>query len=370
MDNKHTLQTVFIFALFALMFALVVCMLFPFFTVILWTILLYIILNPLHRRCLNRIKKSGKLYNIKRHLLAALFSIGILLIIVGPLVAIAALLIQQLLSVLNTVETFITQNPDFFSQSELGQFITAQVQKLSLSYIDLNSIDIRTNLISFVRQYSSRILSAGTSVISGTGSFLMSIAFIAFALYFCFLDGRYLASLIAKAIPIDSRYMAALMKKFAEITRHLFSGYILVALYQGFTAFIIMVIFGVKGALLFSVILMFASFIPLFGAAIVWVPVGVFLCATTSVVKGVLFLIICGVCVSMLDNFLRPLFLKDRIKVHPLIIFFAILGGLNVFGMNGLVLGPMIVILFFTVLDMLVNPDNDPQDTLAQIESE
>ena len=131
-----------------------------------------------------------------------------------------------------------------------------------------------------------------------------------------------------------------------------------------------MVIFGVKGALLFSVILMFASFIPLFGAAIVWVPVGVFLCATTSVVKGVLFLIICGVCVSMLDNFLRPLFLKDRIKVHPLIIFFAILGGLNVFGMNGLVLGPMIVILFFTVLDMLVNPDNDPQDTLAQIESE
>ena len=102
---------------------------------------------------------------------------------------------------------------------------------------------------------------------------------------------------------------------------------------------------------------MFASFIPLVGAAIVWVPIGVVLFITDSAVKGILFLVICGVCVSFLDNFLRPMFLKDRIHVHPLVIFFAILGGIQVFGLNGLLVGPMIVILFFTVLDMLVHSE-------------
>jgi predicted PurR-regulated permease PerM len=179
-----------------------------------------------------------------------------------------------------------------------------------------------------------------------------------FALYFCFLDGGYLTALIKKAIPIEKQKMTVLTTKFADITRNLFSGYILVALYQGLASLIIMLIFRVDGALLLSVLLMFASFIPIVGAAIVWLPVGIVLCVSKSMFIGILFIIICGFCVSFLDNFLRPFFLKDRIKVHPLVIFFAILGGISVFGLNGLLLGPIIVILFFSVLDMIVGEKN------------
>lgn len=356
MDNKRTLQTVFIFALFAFMFALIVGMMRPFFTVILWTILLYILLNPLHRLCIKRLDEKKRFFQFKRHMLAALFSIGTLLVIIGPIVGMAFALVQQLLSFLKSIENFVSNNPNFFTDSGIGRAIASIAEKLSLDFVDLKDVDLKANIVHLVQQYSSKLFSMGTSIISGTGNFLVSLAFVAFALYFCFLDGRYLASLIAKAIPIDPQYMAALMKKFSEITRHLFSGYILVALYQGAAAFVIMLAFGVNGALLFSVILMFASFIPIFGTAIVWVPVGIGIALSDGVIKGILFLVICGVCVSMLDNFLRPLFLKDRIKVHPLVIFFAILGGLKFFGLNGLILGPLIIILFFTILDMLVNP--------------
>ncbi|WP_041610892.1 AI-2E family transporter [Treponema brennaborense] len=357
MDNKRTLQTVFMFALFALLFVLILGMLHPFFTVILWTILLYIILNPLHHRCVSRLNAQKKLYEFRRHVLAGVFSVGTLIIIIGPLITIATLLVQQMLSFLHAVEDFINRNPDFLTSSEIGKSVLGFIDRFNLDFIDLNSTDLRTNLIKFIQQYSSRIVSTGATVLSSTGNFLVSVLFVTFALYFCFLDGRYLASLLAQAIPINPQYMSALMKKFAEITRHLFSGYILVALYQGFAAFIIMSIFRVQGSLLFAVILMFASFIPLFGAALVWLPMGIVICATDSLLKGILFLVLCGICVSFLDNFLRPMFLKDRIKVHPLVIFFAILGGLKVFGMNGLLLGPMIIILFFTVLDLLVNSE-------------
>jgi predicted PurR-regulated permease PerM len=67
----------------------------------------------------------------------------------------------------------------------------------------------------------------------------------------------------------------------------------------------------------------------------------------------------------LLDNFIRPLFLKNRIQVHPLIIFFAILGGLSRFGLNGLLLGPMIVILFFTILDMLVSKEEETENPIT-----
>lgn len=355
MDNKKTLQTIFIFALFALMFALVISMLFPFFTVILWTMLLYVLFNPLHKKLLNKLDKNKRLYEAKRHGLAGIFAVGILMVIIGPIAGLISMLIQQLMSFLGSIESFIQANPDFFTTSEMWNGIVNFVEGLGFSFTDLGSVDLWSEVLGFVQEHSSNLLSMGTSIISGTGEFVVSILFVIFALYFCFLDGKYLASLVGKAIPIDPQYMATLMNKFVEITRHLFSGYILVALYQGLAAFVIMLVFGVEGALLFSVVLMFASFIPLFGTAIVWIPIGIVIFITDSAVKGILFLIICGVCVSFLDNFLRPMFLKDRIHVHPLVIFFAILGGLQVFGLNGLLLGPMIVILFFTVLDMLVH---------------
>lgn len=358
MDNKKTLNTFFLFALFALMFVLLISMFYPFFSVILWTILLYILVKPLHSKCVNKLNTQKKFYEMKRHLLAGGFSVGILLFIIVPLIGACVLLVQQLISYLDTVKNFIQQNPDFFTASELGKIISSFVDKISLSFINFDSINIRNEIINFISQYSSKLISLGTSLVSNVGNFIISLLFIVFALYFCFLDGRYLVNLLSKAIPIDSSYMATLRNKFTEITRNLFSGYILVALYQGIAAFFIMLIFRVDGAFLFSVILMFASFIPLVGTAIVWIPIGIGLCATKSVLTGILFLIICGVCVSLIDNFLRPLFLKDRIKVHPLVIFFSILGGLKVFGMNGLLLGPMIVILFFTILDMLIISEN------------
>ena len=108
MDNKRTLQTIFIFALFALLFILIVGMMYPFFTVILWTILLYILLIPLHKRCINKLNPQKRFYQFKRHLLAGIFSVGILLLIIGPIAGLGIALVQQLISFLDSIEKFIT----------------------------------------------------------------------------------------------------------------------------------------------------------------------------------------------------------------------------------------------------------------------
>lgn len=355
MNTKITIQTIFIFGLFVLMFGLLLSIFLPFSSVILWSVFLYVVISPLHRRITSKINPEKRFFAMKRHLLAVGFSVGTGLLIIGPLIYIGFLLVQQLLTFLKEVENFIVTNPVFFSDTEIGKNIAHIVNQISFGAVDLSSIDIKNEVAKIISHSSNSIFTMGAEVIKNLGSFVVSFFFIIFSLYFFYLDADYLASIFAKAIPINPSYMTTLSKKFSEITRHLFSGYFLVALYQGLVAFILMSIFGVNGALLFSVVLMLCSFVPILGAATIWVPVGISVLFTQGLVRGMIFLILSGVCISLLDNFIRPLFLKDRIKVHPLLIFFAILGGLQLFGFNGLLLGPMIIILFFTVLDILTN---------------
>jgi len=354
MDNKITLQKIFLFGLFSLLFVVIIAMLKPYSTVFLWTALLYVLIKPLYKRAYQKINPNKKFYKAKTYLLAGGFSVGTLILIIGPLSIIAVMLIHQALALLQDLEHFLLSNPNFLEDSEIIATVTDFLEKrnITLPLIDFNNLE--EQFLSFIRSSSAKFFSIGKTIVTKTGSFIISLMFIVFSLYFCFLDGAYLLSLIKKAIPLDPGHMDVLTGKFSDITKNLFSGYILVALYQGIAAFIIMKIFGVEGSLLLSVLLMFASFIPMFGAALVWAPVGIILCLSQSIIKGILFLIISGICISFLDNFLRPLFLKDRINVHPLVIFFSILGGISFFGINGLILGPLIVILFFTVLDLMV----------------
>ena len=362
MLKKTNLNTIFLFALFALFFVALVGIFYPFFYVILWASLLYILLNPLYKKIQQKITQKKRFLEIKRHALAAIFSIATLILIIGPLLLLTIQLAQQLLAVFKDIELFLRTNPTFFSDSS---FIKKTIDILNDFGIEnelfsqVDGLHIRSFILQTIQYYSNTLLMISKNLLENTANFILSILFVVFALYFFYLDGAYLFTLLIKAIPINPKHMDTLAKKFSETIRGLLSGYFLVALYQGIIAFILMKIFGIKAALLFSVLLMFSSFIPLFGAGLIWFPLGIILLFTDSVIKGILFLVLSAFFISFLDNFLRPFFLQDRIKVHPLLIFFAILGGLKIFGLNGLILGPTVIILFFAVLDMLVSFDEE-----------
>ncbi len=364
--DKSNLQNVFLFAIFALLLVAVIAILKPFFTVILWSSLLYILISPLYRKIINKMNPEKKGYKFKRALLCGSFAVGTILVIAGLLFLLGSQLISQLISFLEDAEKFIKENPTFFTDADIVVWFKEFLHSNNITVSWLENFDLRQQIINLIQTYSSKLFYFSRTFISGTGSFLISLAFSVFILYFFYLDGHYLASLLAKAIPIKQTHVNRIMNKFIEVIRGLFSGYILVALYQGFVAFLLMIIFRVEGAMLFSFLLMFASFIPLFGAAIIWAPIGIIMCFTGPIWKGILFLILAAITISFLDNFLRPFFLKERIKVHPLIIFFAILGGIQLFGLNGLLLGPLVIILFFTILDILSN--NEKETSLSDEE--
>ncbi len=352
MQSKNIQKWVFGIILAALF--LVVCKLFsPFFSVLLWSTLLYILFNPLHHKIAAKIKSAGMRGRIAKTCLAALFAFCTVVLIAVPLSFIAYEFFVQIRELARSASAMFDKNPEFFSNinSDISHFVF----RITGGNISIPPEQISDHARSIIGQSVQWSLEAGSGIIKNVGNFFINLLFMIFCLFFFYLDGAHLGKLVTSTIFIRRDYMQALVSKFKDTTRSLFLGYILVALIQGMAAFIIFSIFRVESSLVFAILTLICAFIPMLGAGVVWLPLGIFMLLNGELVKGAVFMILCGGIVSMLDNFLRPLFLKDRVKLHPLVIFFSILGGIVSFGFNGLVLGPMLVIIFLTVLDLFLN---------------
>jgi predicted PurR-regulated permease PerM len=349
-SDPASVQTI-VFGAILIALSIAVCVLFaPFFTVLLWSCLLYILLGPLHQRLTRNLNFSTRRGMVLKNFLAGLFALGTLVLILIPLSFVAFQFIRQIVELIRMARDYFSANPGVFGDSL--DYASDLIRDITSDLVVIHPDEIQRRILQLLSSSLQSMLQFSSTVARNVGSFLVGLLFMLFCLFFFYLDGAYLSRLLFHAIPIRRGHMTALVGKFKEITRNLFLGYIMVALAQAVMAYIIFTIFKVQGTLVFAGLVLICSFIPMFGAGIVWFPLGIVRILSGSLAGGIVFLLVSGVFISLLDNLLRPLFLQNRIRLHPLIIFVSILGGISAFGFNGLILGPMLVILFLTVLDL------------------
>jgi predicted PurR-regulated permease PerM len=348
----RNIQT-YVFAAILIILFIMVCRLFaPFFTVLLWSTLLYVLLNPLHRRAIGKLDIDTLKGKILKNVWAAVFTLGTMILILIPLSFVASLFTTQIIDLIRYSRDAFNERPEFLR--DLLDRISGVIRDLSMDQVLITGDEISRQITGFLTTGLQNLLTMSSAVALNVSGFALGIVLMTFSLFFFYVDGAYLSRLVLHAIPIRKEYITALTGKFLDITRNLFFGYIMVALVQAVMAYIIFSLFQVRGALVFAALTFVCVFIPMIGGGLVWLPLGLARIIGGNAAGGVFFLIVAGLFISMLDNILRPMFLKDRIQLHPLIIFFAILGGVRAFGFNGLILGPMVVILFLTVLDLFL----------------
>ena len=350
--SHRPIQSYIFGALLVLLFLAVCRLLAPFFTALLWSTLLYIMINPLHRRLIRNINFDTLKGKILRNLWAGVFTIGTLVIIFIPFSLVVSLFLRQLVEMGHNILNFLNKRPEYLH--ELVERIAELIRDISAGQINITADNIIFQVKTAIANEMQRMVFLSSNIVRNIGILSINLLIMMFSTFFFYADGPYLARLVLRAIPIKNEYISTLTRKFVDITRNLFFGYVLVSLLQAVVSYIIYTIFGVKGALVFSVITFLLLFVPVIGATIIYIPLSIVKIINGDIVSGVVFFIVSMVFISGIDNILRPIFLKDRIQLHPLIIFFAILGGLAVFGFNGFILGPMLVILFLTVLDMFL----------------
>jgi len=358
-DNNRSLrpvqwpiQSYVLGGILVLLFIAVLRLIAPFFTALLWATLLYIVLSPLHRRLTRDLSFDTLKGKILRNVWAAVFTLGTLVIILVPILVLVFIFVQQAIELQQQALELFYEMPEYLYG--LLETVSGFIRNISAGQINITANEIVSQIGTVLTNGLQRIILAGGSVALNIGGFFLSLLLITFSVFFFYLDGPYLFHLVSRAVPIKGEYLSTLTAKFKDITLNLFFGYIIIATMQSFVAFIIFTIFGVSGSLVFAVLTFILVFIPMFGATLIWVPLGVFMIASGNTADGIIFMAVSLVFISGIDNILRPFLLKDRIKLHPLIIFFAILGGLLLFGFNGFILGPVLVIFFLTVLDIFL----------------
>lgn len=198
-----------------------------------------------------------------------------------------------------------------------------------------------------------RMLIGGISTVAlGTVHFLfMSLVFL-YTLFFLQIDGPKVVERILYYLPLTDSDERQMLERFTSVTRAMVKGTLLIGLLQGGLAGLAFAVAGVGNAVFWGTVMVVLSIVPGIGSAVVWVPAAIGLMLAGQVAAGIGLAVFCGLVVGSIDNVLRPILVGKDANLHELMIFFGTLGGLIMFGMSGLLIGPVVAALFITIWEI------------------
>ena len=180
----------------------------------------------------------------------------------------------------------------------------------------------------------------------GAFDFAVGLGVMLYLLFYLLRDGDNLLARMKSAVPLGGEQKTLLLDRITLVVRATVKGGITVAAVQGMLGGVAFWLLGIPAPLLWALVMAFLSLLPAIGAAIVWAPVALYLLATGSIWQG-LFLIGYGVVViGLVDNLLRPFLVGQSTKLPDYIVLISTLGGIEVFGLQGFVIGPLIAAIF------------------------
>lgn len=321
-------------------------LLLPYYGAILWAVILSILFDPL-KRYLER-RTGGR-----RNLAASLSVLACVCIVVVPGSIVLASLTREAANVYDRISAREFDPASALDQmrSALPPFLTSAMSALNLG----SFADIQSGLTSFLGRASQTIASGAVTLGQGAGQFLINLALMLYLLFFLFRDGAALASAVRGASPLSERHTDLIVDRFTAVVKATVRGSVIVAAVQGAIAGTMFWILGVEAVLLWGVLMTILSLLPAIGAALIWAPAAVYFFVSGQYWKAIALFVVCAVGNTAIDNLLRPPLVGKGIRLPDYVVLIATVGGLTSFGMNGLVIGPLIAALFVAVWSLFAD---------------
>jgi predicted PurR-regulated permease PerM len=174
-------------------------------------------------------------------------------------------------------------------------------------------------------------------------SFFLDLFILLFALFFMFRDGEQIVHALRHLIPFDAEIQKDMLRESHDLIFASVAVALLIAAIQGVLGGTAFAVTGLGTPVFMGVVIALFSIVPVVGSALIWVPAAVWLGINGHWGKALLMVAICGGLAGVLDNLVRPLLMRNRSRLNDLLLFISILGGLEVFGLLGLVIGPTIM---------------------------
>jgi predicted PurR-regulated permease PerM len=305
-----------------------------------WALIIAMLFVPGYRWLLPRLKG-------RRNVAAGLVMLLVLLVGVLPFALMTASLAREASTVYRSIDSG-DLNPGLFLRGlydALPTWITALLERAGVADFE----HLQRQATAALAEGSQFIATQAFGIGLDTLAFVASLGVTLYLSFFLIRDGDELVQMVKSALPIPQDYKRVLFDKFMTVVRATVKGSLLVAAIQGTLGGIAFWFLGVRGGLIWAVLMAFLSLLPLIGTSLVWVPVAVYFFLVGSAWKT-LVLIVYGVVVhGLVDNLLRPILIGKDARMPDYVVMITTLCGMSVFGINGFIIGPMIAAIFIAV---------------------
>lgn len=290
-------------------------------------LILAYVFYPVHRFLLKRVKYET--------LAACIVSILVVLAIVVPLWFFLPTVSQSVFDLFR-----LSQNFD----------ITTVIRDLFPGASDQFVNQLSLTLNNAIGQVSSTLLNSSVNLLVNFAIIALHMLLVGFVFFFALKDGPKLRTFVSEISPLRKSQEKVLVQQFEDITKSIVYGQIIIGLIQGILAGIGFLLFGIEGAFILTVLSVLLGIIPVIGPGFVFIPVTAYLFVTSDPLLAAGYLLYNLLTVSSIDNILRAHLVSRKTKISQVVILVGMIGGLFLFGVLGLLIGPLVLAYFVTFL--------------------
>jgi predicted PurR-regulated permease PerM len=310
----------------------------PFANVLVWAMVLAIVFAPVHRRIETALATPW--------LSAAASTVLVIVTIVGPVSFLTVAVVAELRSLALSLDP--TQ-PWLSRQAPMIGPLIGWIAE----YVDLEQMQSPAFIRARIEAFSGVLANSTLGLVGGLASAAIQMVLVVFTLYYLFRDGAEIRRGMTGVIPIGKAQAHDIMTRTMEVVGASVYGVISIAAIQGALGSVIFWALGLPSPLLWGVVMFVLSMIPMAGAFLVWVPAALYLVVTGAWVQAAILTAWGLLVIGAVDNLLRPRLVGRRTRMHELLIFFGVLGGLDAFGVIGVILGPVVIAVTLALLEIV-----------------
>jgi predicted PurR-regulated permease PerM len=325
----------------------------PFIGAILWGIIAAILFAPLHKRLLRAIPG-------KRNLAALVTLFVIVAVVIIPALLLGAALTSEASAIYVKLQSGDIDIGRMFIAAErhLPGVVQRWLAELGLTNMDTLKARVTPGIASSLQAVATKAFNVGQSALG----FFLSLGAMLYLTFFLLRDGNSIIRKIEHCMPIATDQRRILVARFVTVVRATIKGSVIVALLQGAIGGVVFWSLGIDGALLWSVAMGIFSLLPAVGTGLIWVPVTLYLFASGQIWQAVK-LSLCGFfIIGSVDNIVRPILIGHDTRMPDYVVLIATLGGFELMGANGFVIGPVIAALFITVWQIFADVPSSVAD--------
>jgi predicted PurR-regulated permease PerM len=219
-----------------------------------------------------------------------------------------------------------------------------------------SGVDLGTLVDQITQRSAEFVATRAGGLVADLAEFVFKLFVMLFALFFFLRDASSIVAGMRRMLPFDERRRERMIRQTEDLVHASIVSGVIIATLQGGLGGLLFWVLGIGAPVFWGVVMGFFSFLPFFGTWVVWLPAGIWLLMSDHITRGILMLVLGGTVVASVDNFVRPAILSGRARMNGLLMFISLLGGMSLFGLIGVVLGPLVIALAAGLLEAYTAP--------------